>query len=86
MATEVAVMSLTAREQQALRAIEGRLAGSDPALASRLAAFTRLTSGAKMPAREKTRRGSWRAMLLLCLTMAVAEGIVIALAVAALSA
>jgi hypothetical protein len=107
MATEVAVMSLTAREKRALHAIEDRLAGSDPQLASRLATFTRLTSGEQMPAREKIQRdwprrhgrgqrrdgifqharrlcqhmGWQRAMLLLCLTVAVVEGIVVTLAV-----
>lgn len=44
------VMSLSAHERQALDAIEKRLAGSDPELASLLAMFTRLTSGEKMPA------------------------------------
>lgn len=46
-------MSLTAREQQALHAIEDEIAGSDPKLASLLATFTRLTSGEEMPVREK---------------------------------
>jgi hypothetical protein len=50
---EVAVMSLTTREQQALDAIENRLAGSDPNLAALLATFARLTSGEGMPAREQ---------------------------------
>jgi len=53
----VAVMSLTARERQALHAIEDWLAGSDPGLASRLATFIRLTCGEEMPAREKIQRG-----------------------------
>ena len=103
MGTEVAVMSLTAREKHALHAIEDRLAGSDPRLASRLATFTRLTSGEEMPTREMIQRGcplrqrrdgpfqharrlgqhmGWqRAMLLLCLAVAVVEGIVVTLAV-----
>ena len=46
-------MSLSAREQQALDGIENRLADSDPKLARQLAAFTRLTSGEGMPAREE---------------------------------
>lgn len=50
-------MSLTAREQQALQAIEDRLAGSDPELASLLATFTRLTSSEEMPVRERVQRG-----------------------------
>lgn len=48
-------MSLSAREQQALDGIEKGLAGSDPELAWLLAAFTRLTSGEAMPAREELR-------------------------------
>ncbi|MDR0344085.1 MAG: DUF3040 domain-containing protein [Nocardiopsaceae bacterium] len=55
-------MSLTAREQQALQAIEGRLVGSDPELASLLATFTRLTSSEEMPARERVQRGWHRAL------------------------
>lgn len=105
-------MSLTAREQHALHVLEDRLASADPGLASRLATFTRMTSGEEMPSREKIQRGwrrapgrlrrrrqgprrdaafqrarrvcrrlgSQRAMLLLCLTVAVAEGIAVALA------
>jgi hypothetical protein len=58
---EVAVMSLSTREQQALDGIENRLAGSDPKLAWLLAAFTRLTSGEGMPAREEVRmRADWK--------------------------
>jgi hypothetical protein len=53
---EVAVMSLTAREQQALDGIENRLAGSDPRLAALLATFTRLTSDDGMPACEEVRQ------------------------------
>jgi hypothetical protein len=50
---EVAVMSLSMREQQALDGIEARLAGSDPRLAALLVTFARLTSGDAMPAREE---------------------------------
>ena len=50
-------MGLSAHEQHALHAIEERLADSDPKLASQLAMFTRLTSGKKMPGREKVRKG-----------------------------
>jgi hypothetical protein len=52
---EVAVMSLSTREQQALDGIENGLVGSDPKLAWLLGAFTRLTSGEMMPAREEIR-------------------------------
>lgn len=55
-------MSLSTREQQALDSIAYGLAGSDPKLASRLAIFTRLTSGEEMPAREKIRADGWRAV------------------------
>jgi hypothetical protein len=55
---EVAVMSLSVREQEALSRIENTLAGSDPELAGRLAMFTRLTSGEAMPAREQMRAGA----------------------------
>ena len=44
-------MGLSAREQQALRSIEGGLTVSAPRLASRLAVFTRLTAGEAFPAR-----------------------------------
>jgi Protein of unknown function (DUF3040) len=50
---EVAVMSLSAHEQQALDGIADGLAHSDPQLASLLATFNRLTSGEAMPTREK---------------------------------
>jgi hypothetical protein len=50
---EVAVMSLSAREQQALDSIEDRLVGSDPRLAALLFTFSRLTSGDAMPTREE---------------------------------
>ncbi len=54
-------MGLSAWEQQALDSIEGRLADSDPKLASLLATFTRLASGERMLAREAIRAASWRA-------------------------
>jgi hypothetical protein len=50
---EVAVMSLSAREQEALGFIESDLVTSDPKPASLLATFARLTSGEEMPGREK---------------------------------
>ena len=46
-------MSVNERERQALGSIEHDLAGSDPALASMLGMFSRLTSGEEMPADEK---------------------------------
>jgi hypothetical protein len=49
------VMSLSARDRQALDSIEDQLAGSDPRMASLMATFTRLTSGEEMPAREDIR-------------------------------
>jgi hypothetical protein len=52
---EVAVMSITPREQQALERIEAGLTGADPKLAAMLATFTRLTSDEKMPAGEQVR-------------------------------
>src|SRR5215467_7013959 len=52
---EVAVTSLSPKEQQALASIEDGLAGSDPKLASLLATFARLASGEEMPVREKIR-------------------------------
>jgi hypothetical protein len=53
---EVAVMSLSSREQQTLDGIENRLVGSAPHLAELLATFTWLTSDERMPAREEVRR------------------------------
>jgi hypothetical protein len=50
---EVAVMSLTAHEKQALDGIANGLAHSDPGLASLLATFNRLTSAEAMPTSEK---------------------------------
>jgi hypothetical protein len=58
---EVAVMSLSAREQQALDSIEDGLCGADPKLASLLATFTRLTAGEEMPGSGKIRAGGWSA-------------------------
>jgi hypothetical protein len=46
-------MSLSAWEQDALNSIKNGLADSDPALAARLAMFSRLTSAEDMPGREK---------------------------------
>lgn len=45
-------MSLSEREQQALRSIECELANGDPRLASMLATFTRLTVDEALPTRE----------------------------------
>jgi hypothetical protein len=50
---EVAVMSLSARDQQALDSIEDDLADSAPELAAMLATFTQLTSNDEMPAGEE---------------------------------
>jgi hypothetical protein len=50
---EVAVMSLSAREQLALDGIADRLTHSDARLASLLATFNRLASGEDMPTGEK---------------------------------
>lgn len=55
-------MTLSAREQQALDSIKGRLAGSDPELAELLCAFNRLASDEDMPDREKIQAGSRRAL------------------------
>jgi hypothetical protein len=57
---EVAVMSLSAQEQQALDSIGHKLSASDPELASLLTTFTRLTAGEDMPSREKAQaRPGW---------------------------
>jgi len=53
-------MSLSAWEQHALDSIRNGLADSDPALAARLAMFTRLASGEAMPVRDKLRAASQR--------------------------
>ena len=57
---EVATMSISGREQQALDSIGHRLAGSDPELASLLGVFGRVTSSEEMPAHEEI-RAPWRA-------------------------
>lgn len=57
-----AIVSLSAWEQQALDSIRDGLAGSDPGLAALLVGFTRLADGEEMPAREKVRTGSRRAI------------------------
>jgi hypothetical protein len=57
---EVAVVSLRAREQQALERIEAELAGSDPKLGAMLATFTRLTSDEDMPAGEQVPKARQR--------------------------
>ena len=51
---EVAAMSLSERDQQALDGIEDGLAGSTPKLAAMLATFTRLTAGEEMPSEGVT--------------------------------
>jgi hypothetical protein len=84
---EVAPMSLSAHEQRTVDAIEHRLSGSDPDLASLLSMFSRLTAGEEMPAREKIRAGwqrlSWeRAELLLGILIGLAL-IAVAVAMAA---
>lgn len=48
-------MSLNARDRQALSLIEEDLTHSDPRFAARLTAFSRLTDGEEMPARERIR-------------------------------
>jgi Protein of unknown function (DUF3040) len=50
---EVAVMSLSAREQQALDALAEHIVGSDPGLAGKMATFTQLTVDEEMPLRER---------------------------------
>jgi hypothetical protein len=55
-------MSLSAWEQQALDSIRAGLAGSDPQLATMLAAFTELASGEDMPARENLRPSPLRSI------------------------
>jgi hypothetical protein len=85
---EVAVMSLSAHERQALDGIADQLAHSDPRLASLLATFNRLASGEEMPTGEKViaarrpplRRARWvyerlgfqRTALLVSLVLGVA--------------
>ncbi len=53
-------MSMSAWEQDALDSIGDGLADSDPALAARLALFSRLACGEAMPAREKLQVASRR--------------------------
>lgn len=53
-------MSFSAWEQDALDSIKNGLAESDPALAARLAIFTRLASGEAMPARDTLQAASER--------------------------
>jgi Protein of unknown function (DUF3040) len=48
-------MGLSARDQQALDAIEDALASSDPGLTAMLTQFSRLAVGQDMPAREHIR-------------------------------
>lgn len=48
-------VSLNAHDRRALDLIEEELAGSDPRFAAKLSAFTRLTEGGEMPARERIR-------------------------------
>jgi hypothetical protein len=55
-------MSLSAWEQQALDSIRDGLTGSDPGLTALLVGFTRLADDEEMPAREKVRTGSRRAI------------------------
>jgi hypothetical protein len=52
-ATEAAVVSLSARDQQALDGIEDDLADSAPELAAMLGTFTQLTSKDQMPVGEE---------------------------------
>jgi hypothetical protein len=55
-------MSLSAWEWQALNSIGDQLADSDPQLTALLISFTGLASGENMPAREKVRPSSRRAV------------------------
>jgi len=50
-------VSLNAREQKALKAIEIRLSESAPELAALLSAFSRVSAGEGMPDREQLRNG-----------------------------
>jgi hypothetical protein len=52
-------VGLSARDQQALDAIEDALASSDPGLTSMLAQFSRLAPGEGMPVRERIRDQRW---------------------------
>jgi len=53
-------MSLSPWEQDTLDSIKNGLADSDPALAARLAMFTRLASGEEMPVRDQLQAASRR--------------------------
>lgn len=53
-------MSLSARDRHALGRIENELAASDPDLAAKLAAFSRIAEGEEMPEAERSRGGWWR--------------------------
>lgn len=55
------MVSLSARDRQALEEIEEELGGSDPRFAAKLSAFSRLTDDGEMPARERIRAGRRRA-------------------------
>jgi Protein of unknown function (DUF3040) len=48
-------VSLSAHDKEALDLIEEGLAASDPRFAAKLSAFTQLTDGGEMPARERIR-------------------------------
>jgi hypothetical protein len=81
---EVAVMSLSTREQQALDGIENRLAGSDPKLAWLLGTFARLNLGETMPTREEVplqARWARRIFRRACRLLAACAGLDRALAV-----
>jgi hypothetical protein len=54
-------MSLSTREERALRSIKEWLTSSDPKLAALLATFTRLVAGEDMPVRERIPTGWSRA-------------------------
>ncbi len=74
------MMGIRERDRQALGSIEHRLACSDPALASMLAFFTRLTAGEAMPVREKIgaphRRARRWPLALLSLWLIVSVGLI----------
>ena len=55
-------MSLSAWERQTLNSIRDQLADSDPQLTGLLISFTEQASGESMPAREKVRPSSRRAV------------------------
>ena len=73
-------MSLPTRQQQVLDQIETRLQSGDPRLKSMFATFTRMTSGAAMPARESIcRRLTTRTMVVSVMVVAML-GLVLAAA------